>query len=152
MNLRLKNNTTKEGFLLIVMSILGAVMFTLIQCDKTKSCEDAICTDVYMAIPLKLQYPDAQPVLLDSSNVFWVSENRYLEQNPVLWNEGRVFGSYLIVNDGMKGELFNKKELMHFTGYLKGKIVCERDVLVGADCCHVDYLGTEPLTQTIQYE
>ena len=41
---------------------------------------------------------------------------------------------------------------MHFTGYLNNKIVCERDVLVGADCCHVDYFGTAPLKQIIQYE
>jgi len=150
MNTKVKNNTTRKGFLLIITPILVAILFTLIQCDKGKNCENVPCTEVYMAIPLKLQYPDGQPVLLDSSKVFWVSENRYLEQDAVSWSEGRVWGSYLIVNDGMKKELLNKKEVMHFTGYLNGKIVCERDVLVGADCCHIDYLGTESLIQTIQ--
>jgi len=43
-----------------------------------------------------------------------------------------------------------KKEVMHFTGYMDGKIVCECDVLVGADRCHVNYLGTDSLTQIIQ--
>jgi len=49
----------------------------------------------------------------------------------------------------MQKELESKKEIMHFTGYLNNEIVCERDVLVGADCCHVNYFGTEPLTQVI---
>jgi len=146
--MNLKTKKTRKEFLLIIMPI----MFALIQCNTAKNCKNALCTDVYMAISLKLQYPDDQPVLLDSSKVFWVSKNYYLEQDSVSWKEGRVWGRYLIVNDGMKKELLNKKEVMHFTGYLNGKIVCERDVLVGADCCHVDYLGTEPLTQTIQYE
>ena len=120
--------------------------------NKGKGCEDVLCTEIYMHIPLKLEYPDGQPVLLDSSKVFWVSENRYLEQDPVHWNEARVWGSYCIVDDRMQKELLNKKEVMHFTGYLNNKIVCERDVLVGADCCHVGYFGTEPLKQIIQYE
>jgi hypothetical protein len=100
-------------------------------------------------ILLKLEYPNGQPVLLDSSKVFWVSQNRFLEQNIVSWSEARAWGHYTIVNDGMRKELQNKEEVMRFTGYLNGEIVCERDVLVGADCCHVHYLGTEPLTQVI---
>jgi hypothetical protein len=150
MDLKIKKNTVKKGFLLIIMPILVAVMLTFVQCKKEKKCENVLCTEVYMAISLKLQYPDEQPVLLDSSKVFWVSENRYLEQDPVLWNAGSICGNYLIVNDGMKKELLDKKEVMRFTGYLYGDIVCERDVLVGADCCHVNYLGTEPLTETIK--
>ena len=151
MNLKIKKNTTRKGFLLILVPILVATMFTLVQCKKEKNCENVACTAEYVAISLKLQYPDEQPVLLDSSKVFWVSENRYLEQDPTSWNEGSKWGSYLIVNDGIKKELLDKKEVMHFTGYLNNTIVCERDVLVGADCCHVMYLGTESLTQIIQY-
>ena len=149
MNLKIKKNTTKKGFLLIIVPILVATMFTLVQCKKEEKCENVACTEEYAAISLELQYPDEQPVLLDSSKVFWVSKNCYLEQDPVSWNEWSKRGSYLIVNDGVKEELLDKKEVMHFTGYLYGDIVCERDVLVGADCCHVNYLGTKPLTETI---
>ena len=110
-------------------------------------CSQVLCTTVYMSVSLKLEYPDGQPVLLDSCKVFWVRENRYLENS--LWNEARMYGFYSIVDDGMHQELLNKNEVMRFTGYLNDKIVCEREVLVGANCCHVYYLGTEPLNQVI---
>ena len=117
--------------------------------DEDLPCTDVACTEVFVYIPLKLEYPNGQPVLLDTCKVFWVSQNRFLEQNPVSWNEARIYGCYVIVDDMMRKELENKQEVMRFTGYLNGEIVCEREVLVGADCCHVNYLGTEPLTQVL---
>ena len=149
----------KQRDTVIILCNLFALFFMVSGCGKSnssfdgneKGCENVFCTDIYMHISLKLEYPDGKPVLLDKSKVFWVSKKRYLEQNLVSWNEARVWGSYNIVNDGMRKELQNKKEVMRFTGYLNGKIVCERDVLVGADCCHVAYYGTEPLTQIIKY-
>ena len=119
--------------------------------DNRKECEEVACAKIFVQISFKLKYPDGQPVLLDSSKVFWVSQNRYLEQNLFSWNEARVWGNYVIVNDLMRKELYNKKEEMRFTGYLGGETICEWDVLVGADCCHVCYLGTESLTQVIPF-
>ena len=108
------------------------------------------CTDEYASVLLKLEYPDGQPVILDEGKVFWVSENRYLGNGSGSLYEPRSSGSYyLIVNDGMRSELENRQEIMRFTGYLKGEVVCERNILVSADCCHVLYSGTEPLTQII---
>jgi hypothetical protein len=116
--------------------------------EERRGCEGVNCTAIYKSISLLLNYPDGQPVLLDSAKVFWVSENRYLEQSPL--NESiNMRGYYPVVDDGMRRELQNKQEIMHFTGYLNGVIICERDVLVGADCCHVTYLGYEPLNQVI---
>jgi len=146
-----------KRFILFIMKILIAAILTVIQSceakggDEGNGCEDVNCTKVFEHISLKLAYPNGQPVLLDSSKVFRVNENRYLEQDPVSWNEGRVWGIYTVVNDGMRKELQNKEEIMRFTGYLNGEIVCERDVLVGADCCHVNYLGKESLTQEIPF-
>jgi len=142
-----------------ILCILCALFFMVSGCGKSNSsfygneegCEDVICSFEYRHISLKLEYPDGKPVLLDKSTVYWVSKKCYLEQNSVSWNAARVWGSYNIINDGMQKTLQNRKEVMRFTGYLKGKIVCERDVLVGANCCHVVYYGTEPLTQIIQY-
>ena len=153
------NLFVKQRDTVIILCSFFALFFMVSGCGKSnssfdgngKGCEDVPCTKIYMHIAIKLEYPDGKPVLLDESKVFWVSKKRYLEQNSDSWNEARVWGSYLIVNDAMRKELQNKKEVMHFTGYLKSKIVCERDVLVGADCCHVSYYGTEPLTQIIQY-
>ena len=112
-----------------------------------KGCEGVECTDEYADVSIKLEYPDGSPVLLDSSKVFWVSQNRYLEQ--VSWDEIRMYGYYTVVDDGIRKALEHKQEIMRFTGYLNGDTVCERDVLVGADCCHVRYFGAEPLTQVI---
>ena len=109
-------------------------------------CEVVNCTEEYASVSIKLEYPDGSPVLLDSSKVFWVSQNRYLEQVSS-WNEMR--GYYVIVDDGMRKALEHKQEIMRFTGYLNGDIICERDVLAGADCCHVRYFGAEPLAQVI---
>ena len=142
--------------------VLYVVMASMILCNYACSeakeleeeiemvCEEVACTAIYMHISLKLEYPNGQPVLLDKSSVFWVSKKRFLEQDLVTWNEGRIWGNYNIVNDKMQKELLNKREIMHFTGYLNGKVVCERDVLVGADCCHVIYLGDKLLTQVIK--
>ena len=147
------NFFVKQNCKVAILCSLCALFFMISGCGKSdnKACEDVVCTDVYISIPLKLKYPDDQPVLLDSSKVFWVSENRYLEQNLISWNEARAWGSYIIVSDGMRKELQGKEEIMRFTGYMNGNIVCERDVLVGANCCHVAYYGTEPLSQVIQY-
>jgi hypothetical protein len=132
---------------LIIVPISIAVMLTLTQCDKEgkgKGCEDVPCEKVFK---LHLKNPEGQPVILDSCKVLWVNENRFLEH--YFPDDVRLMGIYIIVDDGMQKELLNKNEVMHFTGYLNNKIVCERDVLVGADCCHVNYLGEEPLTQVI---
>ena len=125
------------------MPILAAIMLISIQCKK-------VCTYDYRTVTINLQHPDGQPVLLDSNKVFWKSKNCFLfvEQNG-MWNLIRGYGSYIIVDDGMKKELENKKEIMQFIGYLNGEIICERDVLVGADRCHIAYLGKEPLNQVI---
>ena len=121
--------------------VLATGVPILTQCGQKD--ESVICTCEYVTIGLKLEYPDGQPVLLDSCKVFWKSKNRFLEQD-MSWN-----GYYSIVDDSMQNELKNRQEVMHFTGYLNGEIVHEQDVPVSADACHVKYLGTEPLTQTI---
>ncbi|MDR1180443.1 MAG: hypothetical protein LBL13_00475 [Bacteroidales bacterium] len=138
----------RKRFFLFIAPVLLAVMLTFIQCGN-KRCEDAICTDAFESISLDLKYPDGQPVLLDSSMVFWKSKNLFLDPNAAFGNEPRIYGSYIIVTDAMQKDLKGKKEIMHFTGYLNGEIVLERDVLVGANCCHVDYLGKESLIYTI---
>ena len=135
------------AFLLVLMA--GVLIWA--QCDGRQESDEPInCTHQFVTIGLKLKYSDGQPVLLDSCKVFWKSKNRILEQN-LSCNEFRIYGGfgYGIVNDNMKNELENKQEIMHFTGYLNDEIIHQQDVLVGADACHVNYLGTEPLTQTI---
>ena len=156
MNLKIKKHIGMKRFSVIAVSILVAAMLTLIQCKKENkvpyeepSCEGIMCTDNFESVSLMLKYPDNQPVLLDSSKVFWVSTNCFLEQDLYSWNEMYVYGNYLIVDDRMQEEFKHKQEIIHFIGYLNNEIVYEQDVLVGADCCHVGYLGAEPLPHII---
>ena len=143
----LKQCNVKRFFVIVPVTVL--IMLSSIQCKNGEKCENAVCTKHYASIVLLLQDPDGQPVLLDSCKVFWVSKNRYVEKNFAAWNEARMYGSYVIADDAMRKELENKQEIMCFTAYLNGETVCERDVLVGADCCHVYYCGAEPLTEVI---
>ena len=135
-----KFGTTAIKRIFVIAPILVVVMLISIQCDK-----NVICTKEYAAVALNLEYTDGQPVLLDSGKVLRVSNNQILSS----WNGVCASSLYLIVDDGMQNELENRKETMRFAGYLNGEIVCERDVLVGADRCHVRYFGKEPLTQVI---
>jgi len=137
----------KKGFFLITVPLLIAIMLTSTQCNDKE--ESVMCTSEFVTILLKLEFSDGQPVLLDSSKVFWVSKNRFLEQNLFDANGLRTNGYYGVVNDLMQPELKGKQEIMRFTGYVNDEIICERNVLVGADRCHVMYLGTEPLIQVI---
>ena len=123
-----------------------AILLSLTQCNKGG------CTLNFESIAITLKYDDGQPVFLDSCTVFWKNKNRYLSTNSFLWDELNSNGSYLIVDDGMQEELENRKEIMRFTGFLNDKIICEKNVLVGANHCHIKYLGTEPLTHTIYRE
>ena len=139
---------TKKRFFLIAAPILMAMVLSLLKCSGNRN--DAVnCLAVFITVGLSLEYPDGQPVLLDSSKVFWISKNRYLEQDLFWWQRERLFGNYTIVNDLMRRELRGRREMMRFTGYLDGEIVHKQYVLVGAGYCHVEYLGTEPLTQIV---
>jgi len=135
MNLKIINVTEKRIF--IIMSFLAAVMFITFQCDN-------MCTKQYVIINIILQNRDGQPVILDSCQLLWVSKNQKLVTREPIWP-----GHYVIVDDMMQQELENKRETIHFTGYLNDEIVYETDVLVGADNCHVKYLGKDPIIRVI---
>jgi len=139
----------KRVYLFILPFAITVITLTLIRCDKGKV--EVICAGPFKTLIITLKYPNDNPVLLDSSKVFWVGNNSYLEQNPLIWELSRERGIYEIVGDGMRKELQNKKEIMRFSGYLNGDIVCEKDVLVGANNCHIEYLGTEKLIIVIPY-
>jgi hypothetical protein len=117
--------------------------------------EPVPCTENFVSISVMLKTPDGLPVLLDSTVVYWVEENRILSQNSVnqnstWWNEARIYGNYVVVDDNMQQQLENRVESMSFKGFLNGETVCEKNVLVGANRCHVQYLGTEQLSQVIE--
>ena len=140
----------KNFFLFIATALMVVILIVIQSCEAkvdTKGCEGVLCETIFCSVALDLKYPDGQPVILDSCKVFWASEKCFLEQN--FPDEIHLMGIYIIVDDGLRESLENRQETMHFTGYLNGKIVCERDVLVSADCCHVHYLGTEALNQII---
>ncbi|MDR0334028.1 MAG: hypothetical protein LBI15_11280 [Dysgonamonadaceae bacterium] len=138
-------------FFLLASAMIIALL-TFAQCDLSKENDEINCSKQFETIGLMLRYPDGEPVLLDSTKVFWVSQNRFLEQDPFWWKLAREWGNYIIVDDLMRKELRGKKEIMRFMGYLNDRVVIERDILVGANYCHVEYLGTEPLSIQIAYD
>lgn len=130
-----------------LFSSLLISLFLFIQCTGVKDdCKNAICTDVFVSVGIILQYPDQTPVILDSFKVYWQSKDIYLQNYPSLIENGY----YPIVTDLMVSELYNKETNLHFIGYLRDQIIFEREVLVGADCCYVQYLGQESLTHVIE--
>jgi len=147
MNSNVKKTSSKKK-ILFVATIMATIMLISFGCDK-KSEPDVNCLGVFITIGLALEHPNGLPVLLDSSKVFWVSQNRYLEESLHWWYSARRWGNYTIVNDNMQRELYGRSEIMRFTGYLNGEIVHEQNVLVGANRCHVEHLGTEPLTHVL---
>lgn len=141
----IRKHTTMKKWNWIILPILMIGLLALTQCDKSDGQEEAGCTKNFVTISLLLKHPDGQPFMLDSGKI----TSPLAEQIDYSWREARIYGSYAIVDDEMQKELENRQVTVHFVGYLNGEIVCEQDVLVGADRCHVHYLGTEPLVQTI---
>ena len=141
----LKNPFIRQKVATIALCVMLASVLFLTKCHKIITCDESL-----KIIALTLKYPDEQPVQLDSSKILWVGKSRFLEQNIFSWNEYSKRGWYVIVDDGMKNELRNKRETMRFTGYLNGEVVHQQDVRVGANRCHVEYLGKEPLVQVVE--
>jgi hypothetical protein len=107
------------------------------------------CTDVFRTVSINVEYTDSQSVFLDSCHVFWgnrdITAYSSFDENDIYWDAIRQLGRYIIVTDNMQPELAGITANMHFVGYLGGQIICQRDVLVGADRCHVIYWGSESL-------
>jgi hypothetical protein len=108
--------------------------------------EEVMCTDVFLSVAIKVQYPDGSPVALDSFKVLW--GERDITHIPE-WELSRIAGSYSIVDDTLQGELKGLSVSVTAYGYLDGKEVFKEDYLVGADECHVAYHGEKPLIITI---
>ncbi len=133
----------------IVLFIMVVIGFSSCK-DSDKS--DLECTKVYMAIPLRLQYEDKSPVVLDSFIVKWGERDITRQYSQEEFERARKVGSYTIVDDGMQEELQNLSVSVLFTGYIDNKIVHKGEYVVGADECHVVYLGNKPLDITINGE
>ena len=141
-----KNPFIRQKVATIALCAMLASVLFLTKCHKIPPCDRSLKN-----IALTLKFPDEQPVQLDSCQIFWVDKSRFLEkQDTVSWNHSRERGWYVVVDDRMKNELRNKRETMRFTGYLNGKVVHQQDVRVGANLCHVEYLGKEPLVQVVE--
>jgi hypothetical protein len=138
----------KKSFLKILA--IASLVLAMTGCKTSKRCEEAMCTDIYMSIGTAVTFTDGQPVWLDSCRVFWGSRDittySCFDENCSSWQDAIIYGygHYTVVNDNLQAELEGRTEKMHFVGYLNGQSY-EQDVLVGANCCHVDYRGTEPL-------
>jgi len=131
----------KKRFFLIAVPVLMAVALSSTRCNYN-------CPAVCINIVLILHYPDGQPVLLDSTKVFWVGQNRYLTLKEHQLGGG-FWGYHGVVTCHTRG--LGRRETMRFTGYLGGEVVHRQYVRIGVNRCGHFYLaGTnEPIVRVI---
>lgn len=126
----------KKTFLLSLF-----ILFFGISCSDDKEENKVNCTDVSEVIVLKVVDKEDKPIALDRFRVVIENkdiqlDNDFKDGDPLLSNM-QNWGSYYIVNDGMRKNLFNKRIAVNVTGYIKDVKVIDKVVEVSANECHV---------------
>ncbi len=132
----------------IVFFILSIMI--VISCDNSSKDERIIiCTEVFETKGIKVQYPDESPVKLDSFKVYWNGNDVTISYNEYQLISYQEEGVYPVVDDGLRKELWGLQEPFRFVGYINNIPVIDRSgIMVGANECHVNYYGEEPLVYT----
>ncbi len=126
------------------------MLFVLTGClEKTDDCAKAICTEEYRSLSITLKYEDNEPVALDSAKVLWLERGIIFMQRQEIWEESRENGRYHVADDGMRNFFYNTKATLEFSAYLDGKIVHKQEIIITADCCHIDILSSGPFEKVI---
>lgn len=132
----------------------SAVVFLLLvisSCNEdedltSSSCDEAIvCTLDFRSIVVSLRDTDANPIALDSFQVFIKNSNEdiTIETSADEMNGFREQGIYPIFNDSFRARYQNREETIIFNGMIDGQQVISREFIVGADCCHVGLIEGE---------
>lgn len=124
----------------LFFSVVGTI-FICMGCGSdnnkdAKDCSEAICTDVYVSIPVTVLYEDGSPVILDSYEVRELETGRV--RNVPNW--GTDSHTYTIATDGDREDFYNKKVKLQLIGKIAGKIILQENYTVTADCCHISLL------------
>jgi len=125
------------------MSFLSiSFIISFLACSSKDEDEAVICTCEYVTISVKLLDQNKEPVILDNSKVLLNNKDITSiihpngKDNP-LWGQS---GNYDLIDDSMQEQLEGKSATATFIGYLSGKEVFKKDIIVTADACHV-YCG-----------
>ncbi len=130
----------KNLFLLVALSV-----FMCVGCSDNKStdCSEAICTDVYISIPITVIYEDGSIAKLDSYEVKEVETGKVRD----VWGPIEGYDACTIASDLDREDFYNKEVKLQLIGKIAGKIVVQEEYTVTADCCHVCLLeGNKTIT------
>ncbi len=110
------------------------------------------CTEQFECIPLTIKNSKGDPISLDRYKVTWKGEDitPVKDFTSIDFQLAQKSGVYAIVNDNMRPDLHGKVANVKFEGYLNNTKIVDHYFLVGADRCHVTYLGEEPLELTVK--
>jgi len=115
----------------------GIISLTF-SCGKEESREcSGICTEEFRSITVEITDTQRNPVILDSTNITDITNDRHLDLNSEVFEDG----FYTIFNDNFISEYKNKELSLLFRGFQDEELIVEETYKVGADCCHVYYIS-----------
>lgn len=126
-----------------VIAFLFSLVFVF-SCDSDSS--NVICTEQYKLISLEIVDTNGLPVALDSLKVMLGECDITYEYTSQGYEEAKTTGMYILLSDEWQKELENIESEIVFTGYIAGEEVVQESFRVTADCCHIQYADTKPLT------
>lgn len=124
----------KNLFLLVV-----GVVLTFMGCSSNKDtgdCSEALCTMVFISIPISVVDENGNSVKLDSYEVKEVETGKIRDVGDWSVPEYNIYPA-VIASDFDREEFFNRKVRLQLTGKIDGKVVVQEIYTVTADCCHV---------------
>ena len=101
-------------------------------CNKTRTCEGAICTMLFASVTVQVVDSLNVPVQLD--DVYTV-RNSTGEQ--IRLSQPMTGGRYNILDDGFQKKIENTSESFELIGTKGGQQIIKEPYYISADCCHI---------------
>lgn len=117
------------------------LLFLLAACNEedSVSCDEAVCTEEFRIILVKVEDQNSQVVMLDRIEVTEKSTG----QDVTIPVSDEVFkgyqseGLYLVFDDSKVDVYENEIFTITLKGFLNQEEVLSTDFLIGVDCCHI---------------
>lgn len=120
------------------MLIAGLHLLTAAACqapkrtEKTISCEGVACTMMLAMVTVQVTDAAGQPITLDEA---YTTVAQSSQRVPTQQSMGG--GRYVVLDDGYRKDLANRKDEFRFIGMRNGAKVVDETYTISADCCHV---------------
>ncbi len=125
---------------IILLSIFTSLVFT--RCENNEqSCQETICTLVFVSINATIVDQNQDPVVLDSYELINLENNTSitLSYSASELTQLAQQGIYPIMDDLSIQE--NQQLNIQFKGFINDQEVVTQDYTVAKDCCHVDLVS-----------